>query len=110
MTVTDADIDLVRDWVGDEPDDDAIRVYLARDDVGEDPKRAARVILRRRLANVPSITSLGVSGDVSVSFTSAGIKDLLRQLNIEIGDGATDAGSLPAMTSTPIAPSREVAR
>ena len=95
-------LDDVRDWVGDEPDDAAVNAALSRYADGDFVvERASLSILLRREANAGP-AKWGVAGDYSED-ASAGAKTLaerIARLRAIIGD---EVSGLPTLTQTPIA-------
>lgn len=107
MTAT--DLDLVRDWVGSQPDDTTVTATLARfDGDTQAPTRAALVILRRRLADLEAApSSMSIAGDVSWSTTvdqAQGIRAKIARLEVILGETSTSSTTPTLGAATIVGP------
>lgn len=96
MTIPTLDLQIIRDRVGDLPDDATVEVVY--DYTGADPLRAALAVLKRRKANIDAApASMTVAGDYSENWTAnlKSLADEIRALEGEIS--AADLGVDPAL-------------
>jgi hypothetical protein len=92
-----ADIDKVRDWVGDLPDDDTVDATLERWD-GDVDLAALSILRRRRTAwvDLDNPTEFAIAGDAS--WKTTGNLAALDRLIANLEDRTNTAVTLPTVT------------
>lgn len=104
MALSDSDLELVRDEVGDSPDDGTLYTYY--DELGTWVRVALRVLRRRRSGLVASAgMSVAVPGVVSFSSSSGStLASLDRQIArleaLDVADGGDPDPSLPEIATS----------
>lgn len=98
-----ADRDLVRRWVGSSPDDDAIDIVLARDDIDSPEAAALDILYSRRADIVGGHSSFAIDGDArwtrDVAAALKALDSVIGRLEAALG---LDSTSTPTLHVAPI--------